>query len=261
MEADARNGQKRLDVVSAFWLRKLSPHVTNVFLRTSITPNQTTAAWGVLGVLNSYLVYRAIVGEYWLIPVIAAVYVCCDLLDCVDGEIARRRSMANPIGGKLLDGICHRAIEYSLLGAFIAAADALTGSMLVLPVAVVLVAGDAMYSYVYERRLTALRVHAGFTGTINEIGEKFYEYGTRWVQLTRRQKLVTVTGQLHNKSIYAVLAISYVSGFALLACLGALALYKNWKWIRLIRRTLTSLPSSIPATPAGNAGVAVASMR
>jgi phosphatidylglycerophosphate synthase len=240
------DGLKAVDTIKVFWLRKVSPYVTRVFLLTPITPNQTTALWGVLCVSNSYLIYRAIVGHYWLIPVIALVYVVGDTIDCVDGEIARRRNMSNPIGGKLMDGVCHRATEYSVLAAFVAGAQTLTGSRWVLPVGMLLFAGDAMYTYVYERRVTALRVHAGFTGAIKQEGDRVYTRGTRWSQLKRNQKIATITGQIHNKSIYAVIAISYVSSLALLVGLALLALYKNWKWIRLIRRTLAVIPVSQP---------------
>jgi phosphatidylglycerophosphate synthase len=255
MNADVPNSQKRVDIISAFWLRKVSPYITSVFVRTPITPNQTTALWGVLCVLNSYVLYRALVGEYWLVPVVTAVYVLGDLLDCVDGEIARSKNLANPIGGKLIDGVCHRAMEYSLLGAFVIGARTLTASPLVLPIAVLMFTGDAMYTYVYERRVTALRVHAGFTGALRDEGENVYTTGTRWSQLSRRQQINTVVGQIHNKSIYPVLVLAYVSGLALLTGLAALALYKNWKWLRLLRRTLASIPAS-PAAAASHDPIA-----
>lgn len=242
MDASLLASQKRYDMLSAFWPRKVSPYLTRVLLQTPITPNQTTALWGAISVANSVLVYLAMTGHYWLIPAIPLVYVFTFVLDCVDGEIARYRNIANPVGGKLLDGISHRATEYSLLAAFGLAAFAVTGSRLAIAVTALLFCGDAMYSYVYERRLSTLRLHAKFTGRIKHDEAGVYERGTPFSGLTRAQQIRTVTGQLQQyKSIYPIIALSYVSPLVLLAGLGALGVYKNWRWIRLVQRTLAEV--------------------
>jgi phosphatidylglycerophosphate synthase len=114
--------QKPRDTLKVFWLRRVSPGLTRLLLATPISANQTTVLWGALGVLNSALVYLAVTGSLVVLPVVALVYTLCDLIDCVDGEIARYRNQANPVGGKLLDGVCHRAIEYSLVAAYVAGA-------------------------------------------------------------------------------------------------------------------------------------------
>jgi phosphatidylglycerophosphate synthase len=258
--------QKKHDMLSAFWPRKLSPYITSVMVRTPITPNQTTALWGVISVLNSGLVYLAMLGHYWLIPIIPLVYIFAFVLDCVDGEIARYKNIANPVGGKLLDGISHRVTEYSLLVAFTLGAFALTNSWWAVLVGGLLFAGDAMYSYVYERRLSTLRVHAGFTGRIKHAETGVYERGTPFRALTRGQQIRTITGQLKQyKSIYPVIAASYVSPLVLLSGLAALALFKHWRWIRLVAKTLREvkpaegqMPSTVkePETPVAVAGSA-----
>ena len=230
--------QKRQDIMSAFWPRRLSPYITLALVRTPITPNQTTVLWGVINLLNSVVVYLAMTGAAWLVPIIPLVYVLTFILDCVDGEIARYKNMANPIGGKLLDGICHRATEYSLLVAFSLAAYAATQSWLALAVSALLFSGDAMHSYVYERRLITLRQDLGFSGHIKQMESGMYERGAPWSALTPRQKLRTVTGQLHYKSVYPVVALSYVSASVLLAGLVALGFYKHMRWIRLVSQTL-----------------------
>ena len=243
---DLLQAQKKHDAIAAFWPRKVSPYLTGLLVRTPITPNQLTIVWGVISALNSYTVYLAMTGHYFLIAAVPAVYVFCYVLDCCDGEIARYRGIANPIGGKLLDGISHRATEYSLLATFGLAAHTLTGSRFVLPISLFVLVGDAMYTYVYERRLTTLRHEAGFSGHVSRSTSDVYERGTPWRALSRRQKIGSVTGQIHYKSVYPVIALAYVSGEALLVGLVLLGLYKNWKWVRLMERTLATVRQASP---------------
>jgi phosphatidylglycerophosphate synthase len=249
MDARIIESQKHRDVLAAFWARKVSCHVTALFTKTPITPNQTTILWGVISAMNSYVVYRVIVGDYWLLPVIPLVYMLTYVLDCVDGEIARVRDMANPIGGKLLDGICHRTTEYSLLAAYVCAAAQLSPSPWVLPIGLLLVSGEAMYTYAYERRLSTMRIGIGFTGLLASTSDNMYERGERWRDLSVRRKIATFKGQVHYKSIYAVIALSYVSGLALLIGLGVFAAYKHVLWMRLIARTLTASKGQSGAQP------------
>lgn len=249
MDPQILDSQKHRDVLPAFWPRRLSPYITAVLVKTRITPNQTTVLWGLISAANSYVVYRVLVGDYLLIPVIPLVYILTYVLDCVDGEVARVKNMASAVGGKLLDGICHRATEYSLLAAYAYAAATLTGSPWVLSVALLLLSGEAMHNYAYERRLTAMRLQVGFTGLMSASEEGVYRRGERWSNLTTRQKLATIKGQIHYRSIYAAIAVSYISGYALLAGLGLLALYKHLSWIRLIAKTL----SVAAVSEAGNA--------
>jgi phosphatidylglycerophosphate synthase len=232
--------QKHRDVLAAFWARKVSRHLTALMVKTPITPNQTTILWGVISLLNSYVVYRVMMGEYFLLPIVPLVYVLTYVLDCVDGEIARVRQMANPVGGKLLDGISHRMTEYSLLVAYASAAAHLSHSPWALPIGLLLVSGEAMYTYAYERRLTTLRVDLGFTGLLAESDEGMYRRDERWRDFSFRRKVATIRGQVHYKSVYAVVALSYVSGAALLVGIALLTVYKHFLWIRLIARTLAA---------------------
>lgn len=239
--------QKRQDMLAAFWPRKVSPYITRILVRTPITPNQTTILWGVISVLNSYTVYLALMGSWAAIPLVAAVYQLAFLLDCVDGEIARFRNLSNPIGGKLLDGACHRATEFSLLATFAFAAYVRSGSWLLVPIGLFLMAGDAMYVFVYERRLSTLR-QAGFTGHIRQSEAGVYQRGQRWSDLTPSQRRRTIVGLFHYKSVYAVIALSYLPAHLFVAGLGGLGAYKHWKWLRLMHRTLaTAAPRAAPA--------------
>jgi hypothetical protein len=85
-----------------------------------------------------------------------------------------------------------------------------------------------------------LRISIGFTGLLASTGANMYERGERWRDLSRDRKIGTFKGQIHYKSIYFVIALSYVSGMALLVGLGLVAVYKHISWIRLITRTLTA---------------------
>jgi phosphatidylglycerophosphate synthase len=246
MELSTRAFQKQQDAIGVFWDRRISPVFTRTFVRLGVTPNQATLLWGALSVANSFTVYRAMVGDYWLVPVVFIGYLLCSVIDCADGEVARATDNVNPVAGKLLDGICHRATEYSLLGVFGMAAWTMTGAWWALPITVLLMAGDAMYSYVYERRLSILRVEQRSKAHMRRSPEGVYAWGTPWMALSGRQKLATLTGLLHYKSIYPVIALAYVSGQVLLVGLAALGLYKNWKWIRLMGSTLSAVRAPEP---------------
>jgi phosphatidylglycerophosphate synthase len=244
IDASAQAWQKQQDVNGVFWERKLSPFFTRTFVKLGLTPNQTTLLWGGASLANSYVVYRAIVGDYWLIPAIWAIYLLCSVIDCADGEVARATNNVNPVAGKLLDGICHRVTEYSLLGVFGAGAWTLTGSNWALPLTVLLLTADAMYSYVYERRLSILRVGQRITGHLTRSAEDTYAWGTPWRVLSVRQKLATITGLFHYKSVYPVIGVAYLSGGLLAVGLTLIGIYKHWKWIRLVASTLSAVRES-----------------
>lgn len=249
MDADILASQKRQEMLAAFWPRKISRHITRILVRTPITPNQTTVLWGVVSVLNCYTVYLALTGRWWAIPLIPVIFQFAFVLDCVDGEIARLKNMSNPIGGKLLDGLCHRATEFALLSTFAVGAYVTSGSPVALLVGLALLTGDAMYVFAYERRLSALR-KTGFTGHIRQTSaEGVYQRGTRWTDLSRHQQVWTITGLVHYKSVYAVVALSYLPSTVFVSGLAALAIYKHWKWIRLIRGTLNRV-AQLTADPA-----------
>jgi phosphatidylglycerophosphate synthase len=253
MDPDILASQKHQEMLAAFWPRKVSHHFTRVLVTTPITPNQTTVLWGVVSVLNCYTVYLAMTGHWWTIPLIPIIFQFAFVLDCVDGEIARYKNLVNPVGGKLLDGICHRATEFALLATFAVAAHAATGSPWMLPVGLLLVTGDAMYVFVYERRLSALR-QAGFLGHIRQASsEGVYQRGTRWRDLNRRQQVGTITGLVHYKSVYAVVALSYLAPMMFIAGLAAIGFYKHWKWMLLAQRTIARVATLAARAPDGAA--------
>ena len=261
MDAKVFASQKHQEMLGAFWPRKVSTRITAVLVRTAVTPNQVTILWGILSVLNSYTVYLALTGSWWVIPLIPVFYLFIFVLDCVDGEIARYKNMANPIGGKLLDGVCHRATEFALLSTYTVAAYVNSGSWLALPVGLILMTGDAMSIYVYERRLTALRLEAGYKGQVHRTSSGVFQRGARFGELTRKQQLGTLTGLVHYKSVYVAIALSWLPSTIFLAGLAALGVYKHVKWLQLARNTLkivSNLQQKAPERPVQNERVAVA---
>ncbi len=237
----------------------MSRHITSVLIRTPVTANHATILWGVISVLNSYTVYLALTGTYAAIALVPVIYFFCVVLDSVDGELARFKNLVNPFGGKLLDGVCHRATEFSLLAAYTAAAYAKIESPLVLAVGLFLMAADGMYVYVYERRLTMLRVQIKFKGHVKLSDGRVYKRGTRFRDLTREQQILTITGLFNYKSVYAVIALSFLPPLAFLAGLAAIGVYKHFKWIRLTQRAVregakyaTEATAAAPAATPGS---------
>lgn len=239
MDSKILASQKHEERLAAFWPRKVSRHITALLVRTPMTANHATILWGVISVMNSYTVYLALTGTWAAIPLVPLIYLLCVVLDSVDGEIARFKNIVNPVGGKLLDGVCHRATEFSLLSAYVAAAATKSDSPVVLAIGLLLLTGDAMYIYVYERRLTMLRLQVGFKGHVKLSNARVYQRGARWSALTRKQQIMTITGLFNYKSVYAVTALSFAPTPVFLAGLAAVGAYKHWKWMELTQRGLT----------------------
>ena len=235
--------QKNTDAVSVYFARKVSRHVTPVFLALGISANGATAVWGLLSLFNSFVIYLAIGGAYYLVPLIFVLYFLVVVIDCVDGEIARYRNTASPIGGKLLDGVWHKATEYSLLMAYTAGAHYWTGSLSLMPIGLVLLAGEAMYTYVYERRLTVIRVYAKSSEYINPTSEHdLYRKDERWSAFPGRKKLNAFKGLIQYKSVYFMIAISMLSSNLLFWGVVLLAGYKHYAWMKLLIRTVNHPP-------------------
>ena len=92
------------------YMRRLSPYLTRLLLRTSVTPNAVTALMSVTGVAAAVLV--ALPG---ILPALGAVVLIQVqvLLDCSDGELARWRDMRST-AGVYLDRIGHYITEAAL---------------------------------------------------------------------------------------------------------------------------------------------------
>jgi phosphatidylglycerophosphate synthase len=236
--------QKYQDAVSVYFARKVSRHLTPLFLALRISANGATAVWGLLSLFNSFVIYEAIKGSYALVPAICVIYFLVVVVDCVDGEIARYRGTASPIGGKLLDGVWHKATEYSLLMAYTAAVYSWTGYPWLAQVGMVLLAGEAMHTYVYERRLTVIRIFAKSTEYINPTSPNdLYRKDEAWRDFPRRKQLNAFKGLIQYKSVYFMIALSAVSTQALVAGLLVLTAYKHFAWIKLLVRAVMRPPT------------------
>jgi phosphatidylglycerophosphate synthase len=235
--------QKKQDAVSVYFARQVSRYLTPVFLLTPISANQATAVWGLLSLANTWVIYLAMTGSYWLVPVVFLNFFLVVVVDCVDGEIARYRQTASPIGGKLLDGVWHKATEYSLLIVYTAAVFVQTGSDWILPVGLVMLSGEAMYTYVYERRLTVIRVYAKSSEYINPTSpDDLYTKGESWWAFPRQKKIIAFRALIQYKSVYFMIALSWVSPEALQWGLVVLAGYKHFAWLKLLVRTVNRPP-------------------
>jgi phosphatidylglycerophosphate synthase len=90
------------------YLRRLSAPITAALLRTSVTPNQVTAAFVALGLVGGLL---QIEQEVRAISIAGALVLqLCLVVDCVDGDIARARRLYS-VRGPYLDMVGHRLIH------------------------------------------------------------------------------------------------------------------------------------------------------
>jgi phosphatidylglycerophosphate synthase len=235
--------QRNRDACSVYFARRTSKHLTPFFIKSGMSANQATAVWGLLSLANTGLIYLAMLGYWFLVPVIFANFFLVVVIDCVDGEIARYWGTSSPIGGKLLDGTWHKATEFGLLAAYAGATYARTDSEWVLPISLVMLSGEGIYTYVYERRLTVIRVFAKSSEYINPTtDDDFYQKGHAWRQLSKVQQMKALRGLIQYKSVYIMIALSYLPGFVLFAGLVALMADKHYAWARVLIRTLNNPP-------------------
>jgi phosphatidylglycerophosphate synthase len=245
--ADIVAVQDKRMVVDWFLLLRFSPYFAAPLIRLGFSANAVTILWGAINVAGAFVVYRAILGDVWLVPVVALLFVVSEILDTSDGEIARFKKTASPIGGKLLDGVAHKATEFSLIVGYVCGAAAITGSPAALPIGVALLAGEAMLTYCYERRLLIIRVHLQSSEKIGGGRPRggTYEAGTPWLELSSRDKVKSVAGLFSYKFAYLAIALAWWQPALFLWALAALAAYKHASWCRLILSTLRSAEHTV----------------
>jgi phosphatidylglycerophosphate synthase len=92
------------------YVRRASPYLTRLLLRTRITPNTVTALMAAVGVAAA-----ALVSLHGIAPAVAAVLLIQlqILLDCSDGELARWLDRRSP-AGVYLDRLAHFVTEAAL---------------------------------------------------------------------------------------------------------------------------------------------------
>ena len=220
-----------------------SRHLTPIFIRIGTSGNQVTALWGLVSLANSYVIYQVLTGRFELAPVVPFLFYVVLVLDCVDGEVARALKTASPIGGKLLDGIWHKMTEYSLLAAYVAGLSGTRWDEWTLSLGLTLMAGEAMHTYAYERRLLIIRVHAKSRESITpRTVDDLFRHGEGWRDFSSTRRRKAIIGLVQYKSVYFMIALALVSVDALFAGVVLLAVYKHFDWIRLITRTVNRPP-------------------
>jgi phosphatidylglycerophosphate synthase len=93
-------------------LRSVSIHITRVVILTRLTANQVTLMSGIAGVVAALLLSY---GQYWYSVAGAALILLMELLDHVDGEVARYRGTASLKGKLLWDAWVHYLVRPLLL--------------------------------------------------------------------------------------------------------------------------------------------------
>jgi len=101
------------------YMRRLSPHVTRLLLRTRLSPNAVTALMIPIGLFAALTL--AFPGLLFAVGAVLLVQLQL-LLDCSDGEMARWRRQFSP-AGVYLDQVAHYATEAALPAALGIRAD------------------------------------------------------------------------------------------------------------------------------------------
>src|SRR5215212_6537720 len=91
-------------------MRRFSPYLTRLFIRTPITPNGVTWLMILVGVLAAGTLTLPGVG--WAVAAFLLIQLQL-LLDCSDGEVARWRGVSSP-AGIYLDRVAHYLTEAAL---------------------------------------------------------------------------------------------------------------------------------------------------
>jgi phosphatidylglycerophosphate synthase len=132
---------------STFVLRKLSKPVTELALRLGLSPNQVSLLSFAIGLTAAALF--AVGGEPAML--VAALLLQLSLVvDCVDGEVARRTRRFSALGA-WLDASTDRVKEYAVYGALAVAAGGGRTSWLLAGVVLVLQTVRHMGDYVFAR--------------------------------------------------------------------------------------------------------------
>jgi hypothetical protein len=102
-----RKGFKPTDVeepIDFHWHRPLAGLLVEAIRHTAITPNQVTIASGIASVLAGLMMGLAGWFGRWLVVAGGLMLLVSIVLDCADGQLARVRGTASPVG-RILDGL------------------------------------------------------------------------------------------------------------------------------------------------------------
>ncbi len=146
--------------VSRYINRRISTRITSFIVRhgISITPNQVSLASFLLAVLGGAAFYRGL-------EVLGGILVeLASIVDGVDGELARARGIASPLGG-FMDAILDRFADAAIIAGIAAGAYRVAG-FYALVVGLAALLGDLMVSYLHARGEASLGVHPSRIGHI-----------------------------------------------------------------------------------------------
>ncbi len=155
-----RLGKSSDGPVSRYINRRVSTRITSFILRRNIpvTPNQVSLASFLLAVLSGLLFYM----HQWVLAGVLAEI--ASIVDGVDGELARARGVASPVGG-FVDAVLDRFADASILFGLTLAVYADWG-LGALVVGMAALFGDLMVSYVHARGEASLGVHPSRVGRV-----------------------------------------------------------------------------------------------
>lgn len=235
--------RKETSDITSLARRKVSIYISYVFIKLGFSAESVCVGWGIIHVLNSFLLYKSISGVLYLIPVFLVISIFADILDVVDGEIARYRNTINPITGKLLDGIGHRMTEYSMLIAFSYGIYERTNWHSSLIIGFIAIFGEAMFTYCNERRILVIRlyakkeVHKKMSAKVKRVpvDSSFFDF-------TFPQKIEFIRGLFIYRSVYIVLFFSIISAKILFVSFVVLAFYKNFSWVKMMYALVKNPP-------------------
>ncbi len=84
-----------------YFVRKISIYITKLLLKTEVTPNQISGLSILIGIIAGIFF---VFGNYWYTLVGALLLLLSNIVDCVDGEIARYRKSTS-IAGKYIESL------------------------------------------------------------------------------------------------------------------------------------------------------------
>jgi phosphatidylglycerophosphate synthase len=141
-------------------LRSLSIYVTRAVILTPLTANQVTVLSGVAGVLAALLLS---LGQYWCSVAGAGLILLMELLDHVDGEVARYTGTASTKGKLLWDAWVHYLVRPILLVGVTLGVYRTSQNVSVFVVGYAAVLGQALLPLVGVARSELLRASAAKT--------------------------------------------------------------------------------------------------
>ena len=84
-----------------YFVRKISIYITKLLLKTEVTPNQISGLSILIGIIAGIFF---VFGNYWYTLVGALLLLLSNIVDCVDGEIARYRKSVS-VAGKYIESL------------------------------------------------------------------------------------------------------------------------------------------------------------